>query len=302
MQTGENLLVVMNKKFSSLSRGQKRIASYLNENFEQAAFQTAAEIGKETGVSESTVIRFAFALGYESFADFHKALEQLIKKRLDNVKKIELSRQYSDQSELLRLVLQSDIAKLEDTLTELDLSAMSVAVENILQARTVYIMGIRDCLPLAQSLYFYLQKICPSLVLLHSTNSSDIFEQMIRICEEDVMIGISFPRYSMRTIKAMEFASSRSAKIITLTDSVYSPINMYSSCNLLAKSDLSSVLDSLVAPMSVINALVMALYMERQEEVVRHMELMEQLREDYQISSKDEINFFDPQKGTGLHE
>lgn len=302
MDNYENLLTLMNKQFPSMSRSHKSIAAYLTENYEKAVFYTAAQLGKEVGVSESTVVRFAMGLGFNGYPEMHKALEQLIKKKLDSVRQIEFSKEYSTRAELMKVVLQSDIAKLEDTLYNLDLTAMDIAVENILNADTVYIIGLRTCAPLAEILQFYLNLICPRVVLLHSTSNSEIFEQMMRINQKDVIIGISFPRYSLRTLKAMEFANSRNAKIITITDSIYSPMNMYSSCNLLAKSDLASVVDSLVAPLSVINALVMALYMDRQDEVLNNMELIESLWEDYQIYSKDEINYFDPQKGTQLNE
>lgn len=302
METKENVLVTINKRFSAMSRSQKQIADYLIRHYNAAAFQTAAEISREVGVSESTVVRFAAFLGYDGFPQLHHALEQLIAKRLDAVKKLEFSKEESTRKEVIQAVFQSDIAKLEDTARGIDMMALDLAVENILEAKTVYIIGLRSCAPLAECLRFYLHLICPQVVLLNSTSSSEVFEQMMRIGEEDVLIGISFPRYSMRTLKAIEFASSRKAKIITLTDSVYSPMSIYSSCNLLAKSDLSSVVDSLVAPLSVINALVMSLYMERQEEVLDNMEQLERIWEDYQIYSKDEINFFDPQKGTGLSE
>lgn len=302
MSTSENLLMVMNQKFPSMSKSHKNIAAYLEKNYEKAVFLTAAELAKEIGVSESTVVRFANSLGLKGYPELHKELEKLIKKKLEAAEKIEFAKEYSGRTELMKAVLQSDIAKLEDTLDNLDLTALDMAVNNILEAETVYVIGLRTCSPLAEILQFYLNLICPRVILLHSTSNSEIFEQMMRITEKDVMIGISFPRYSLRTLKAMEFANSRKAKIITITDSIYSPMNMYSSCNLLAKSDLSSVVDSLVAPLSVINALVMALYMERQEEVLHNMELVESLWEDYQIYSKDEINYFDPQKGTWLNE
>lgn len=302
MDKNENILTRMNQLFPSMSKSHKTIAAYLMENYDKAVFFTAARLGKEVGVSESTIVRFAAGLGLYGYPQLHKELEKLVQRKLDNVKQIEFSKEYSNRKELMKVVLQSDIAKLEDTLENLDLTSMDVAVENILKAQTVYIIGLRTCAPLAEILQFYLNLICPRVILLHSTSNSEIFEQMMRINEKDVIIGISFPRYSMRTLKAIEFADSRKAKVIAITDSVYSPMSMYSSCNLLAKSDLASVVDSLVAPLSIINALVMALYMEKQEEVLNNMEMIEHLWEDYQIYSKDEINYFDPQKGTQLNE
>ena len=165
-----------------------------------------------------------------------------------------------------------------------------MAVDTILNAKKIYIVGIRSCAPLAEFLSFYLNLICDNVVPVHTNASSEVFEQMIRISEEDVIIGISFPRYSMRTLKALEFASNRKAKVITLTDSIHSPINLYSSCNLIARSDMASIVDSLVAPLSVINALVVALCMKKQNEVITTLETLEEIWDEYQVYSSDELN------------
>ena len=178
----------------------------------------------------------------------------------------------SSQSEILTSVLQSDIQKIEDTIQNLDPDAFETAVSTILEADKVYIMGVRSCEPLADFLHFYLNMIRGDVILLKTTSVSETFEQMIRITEKDAMIGISFPRYSMRTLKAMEFANDRNAKVITITDSVHSPMNLYSSCNLLARSDMVSIVDSLVAPLSLINALVVAMCLKRPEEVKKNLQ------------------------------
>ena len=165
-----------------------------------------------------------------------------------------------------------------------------MAVDTILNARRVYVVGIRSCAPLASFLSFYLNLICDNVTAVHTNSSSEIFEQLLRIDEEDVVIGISFPRYSMRTLKALEFASNRKAKVITITDSVHSPMNLYSSCNLIARSDMASIVDSLVAPLSVINALVVALCMKKQKEVITTLEALEDIWDEYQVYSGDELN------------
>ena len=177
------------------------------------------------------------------------------------------------------------------TLEEVDRSAFERAADTILSARTIYIVGIRSCAPLASFLAFYLHMIFPDVRQVQTNSSSEIFEQMLRIDEEDCIIGISFPRYSMRTLKAMEFANDRSAKVITITDSVHSPMNLYSSCNLLARSDMVSIVDSLVAPLSVINALVVALCMKSPEQVRKNLERLENAWNNYQVYMNDEINF-----------
>ena len=172
----------------------------------------------------------------------------------------------------------------------IDHEAFEMAVDTILNARRVYVVGIRSCAPLASFLSFYLNLICDNVTAVHTNSSSEIFEQLLRIDEEDVIIGISFPRYSMRTLKALEFASNRKAKVITITDSVHSPMNLYSSCNLIARSDMASIVDSLVAPLSVLNALVVALCMKKQKEVITTLEALEDIWDEYQVYSGDELN------------
>lgn len=172
----------------------------------------------------------------------------------------------------------------------IDQKAFDLAIDTILHAKRIYVIGIRSCAPLASFLSFYLNLVCDNVVTVNTNSSSEIFEQLIRINEEDVIIGISFPRYSMRTLKALEFASNRKAKVITLTDSIHSPMNLYSSCNLIARSDMASIVDSLVAPLSVINALVVALCMKKQQEVVTTLETLEKIWGEYQVYSGDELN------------
>lgn len=194
------------------------------------------------------------------------------------------------KAKILDEILKSDISKIEETLDSIDRDAFKNAVDTILKAKKVYVIGIRSCAPLAELLHFYLNIICDNAILVHTSSASEIFEQLIRIGEKDVIIGISFPRYSMRTLKALEFASNHKAKVITLTDNVNSPMNLYSSCNLIAKSEMVSVVDSLVAPLSVINALVTALCMRRKKEVLETLETLEEVWDDYQVYGSDELN------------
>lgn len=198
------------------------------------------------------------------------------------------------QDKILDEVLKSDITRIEDTLENIDRDAFKNAVDTILKAKKIYVIGIRSCAPLAEFLSFYLNMICDHVVLVRTNSASEIFEQLIRIGERDVIIGISFPRYSMRALKALEFASNRKAKVITITDDIHSPINLYSSCNLIARSEMVSVADSLVAPLSVINALVTALCMKRKKEVMETLETLDELWEDYQVYRGDELNQVEP--------
>ncbi len=288
-----DIITRMNETFSKMSKGHKAIATYIFDHYDQAVFMTAAKLGDTVGVSESTVVRFAFTLGYEGYPEFQKTLEEWVKNKLNKVQRIGARYGGSSQSEILTDVLNSDMEKINDTLQSLDPAAFETAVEIILNAKTIYLVGIRSCEPLAGFLSFYLNMIRGGIVLIHTTSASEIFEQMIRIDEKDAIIGISFPRYSMRTLKAMEFANDRNAKVITITDSVHSPMNLYSSCNLIARSDMVSIVDSLVAPLSVINALVVALCLRKPEEVRGNLQTLEDVWGNYQVYLNDEINFIE---------
>ncbi|MBS5325471.1 MurR/RpiR family transcriptional regulator [Lachnospiraceae bacterium AM23-2LB] len=280
----------MEERRSQMSKGQKRLADYVSKNYDKAVFLTAAKLGEVVGVSESTVVRFATQLGYKGYPGFQKALEELVRNKLNSIQRMEVTYGRISQSEIIEAVLHSDIEKIKLTLEAIDQKAFDLAIDTLLNAKRVYVIGIRSCAPLASFLSFYLNLVCENVTLVNTNSSSEIFEQLIRINEEDVIVGISFPRYSMRTLKALEFASNRKAKVITLTDSVHSPMNLYSSCNLIARSDMASIVDSLVAPLSVINALVVALCMKKQREVVTTLETLEKIWGEYQVYSNDELN------------
>ena len=216
-----------------------------------------------------------------------------MRNKLNSIQRMEVTYGRISQSKILETVLQSDAEKIKSTLDQIDQNAFEAALDIILNAKHIYIVGIRSCASLASFMAFYFNLMFDNVHLLHTSSSSELFEQMVRISEEDVIIGISFPRYSMRTLKAMEFANNRNAKVITLTDSVHSPMNLYSSCNLIAKSDMASIVDSLVAPLSVINALVVALCMRKQNEVAETLETLEDIWDEYQVYESDEINYID---------
>ena len=288
-----DIITRMNEKYIKMSKGHKAIAAYISDHYDQAVFMTAAKLGETVGVSESTVVRFAMGLGYDGYPEFQKALEEWVKNKLNSVQKIGAKYGKSTQSEILNSVLSSDIEKIQDTIVNLDVAAFEAAIDIILEAETIYVVGVRSCEPLADFLQFYLNMIRGNIVLVKTTSVTEMFEQMIRIGEKDAIIGISFPRYSMRTLKAMEFANDRNAKVITITDSIHSPMNLYSSCNLLARSDMVSIVDSLVAPLSVINALVVALCLRRPNEVKENLETLENVWNNYQVYLNDEINFID---------
>lgn len=289
MTTKNELLSRLDKKYPKLSKGQKKLTDYIRENYDKAAFLTASKLGETVGVSESTVVRFASQLGYQGYPEFQKALGELVRTKLNSIQRMEVTYGRIAQGDILGSVLQSDIEKIKMTMESVDEHAFQLAVDTILKAKRIYIVGIRSCAPLASFLAFYLNLICDNVVSVHTNSASEIFEQLIRIDENDIIVGISFPRYSMRTLKALEFASNRRAKVITITDSIHSPMTIYSSCNLIARSDMASIVDSLVAPLSVINALVVALCMKKQDEVIKTLEMLEDIWDEYQVYSRDEL-------------
>ncbi len=288
-----DIITRINQYYGKMSKGQKTIASFIYDHYDQAVFMTAAKLGDTVGVSESTVVRFASYIGYSGYPEFQKDLEEWVQNKINSVQKIDAKYGRSTQSEIVTSVLNADIEKITDTIDNLDPAAFETAVDTILGARNIYIMGIRSCAPLADFLHFYLNMIRGNVILLRTTSVSETFEQMIRIDENDAMIGISFPRYSMRTLKAMEFANDRNAKVIAITDTVHSPMNLYSSCNLLARSDMVSIVDSLVAPLSLINALVVAMCLKRPGDVTKNLKELENAWNNYQVYLNDEINFID---------
>lgn len=283
------LLNRIDEGYPKFSKGQIKIAEYIRSDYDKAVFLTAAKLGEVVGVSESTVVRFAIQIGYQGYPSFQKALEELVRNKLNSIQRMEVAYGRIEQSEILETVLHSDIEKIKLTLESIDKNAFETAVDTILKAKRIFIVGIRSCAPLANFLSFYLNLVCENVISVNINSASEIFEQILRIDREDVMIGISFPRYSMRTLKALEFASNRNAKVITLTDSIHSPMTLYSSCNLIARSDMASIVDSLVAPLSVINALVAAICMKKQDEVVGTLETLEQIWDEYQVYSRDEL-------------
>ncbi len=293
MTNGNELTSRINQHYSKMSKGQKLLSSYIADNYDKAVFLTADKLGKVVGVSESTVVRFAIFLGYKGYPEFQKALEELVRNKLNSIQRMEVTYGRISQSKILETVLQTDMEKIKNTLERIDQNVFEKAVDTILHAKHIYIVGIRSCAPLASFLAFYFNLIFEHVHLLHTSSSSELFEQMVRISSEDCIIGISFPRYSMRTLKALEFANNRQAKVITLTDSIHSPMNLYSDCNLIAKSDMASIVDSLVAPLSVINALIVALCMKKQDEVAKTLVTLEEIWDEYQVYESDEIENID---------
>ena len=244
---------------SGFSKGQKRIAGYILENYDKAAFMTASKLGKLVGVSESTVVRFASELGYDGYPSMQRALQEMIRSRLTSTQRIQAAGDLFDHQDLLGAVLQSDIDKLREIVGEADRTAFNNVVERIMHARHIYILGVRSSSFVAGYLNFYMHLLCENVTLVQSNAAGEIFEQLFRIGPEDVMIAISFPRYSKVTMNTVKFARDRGASIIAITDNELSPVYQMSDAALLAPCEMISFVDSMVAPLSLINALLVAL-------------------------------------------
>lgn len=296
----ENIVKIINGKFPAMSRGQRKLAEYILAQYDKAAFLTAAQIGKQVGVSESTVVRFAGLLGYKGFPQMQKALEGMVYKRLHEAPAVDIENENISGQEVLEQILKKDIRNISNTLEMEDRRTFEMAVEKLLNARHVYLVGIRGSEPLAVYMGFYLKLMLDEVTVVSNGNTSDLFEELMKINEEDCLVGISFPRYSMRTLKAIEFANSRSVSVITITDSINSPMNLYSSCNLIARSDMTAAADSLCAPMSLVNALITAVMAKRRKNLLNRLEMLEDICNQYGTGENDELNKVDDSDCIGI--
>ncbi|NLP46671.1 MAG: MurR/RpiR family transcriptional regulator [Epulopiscium sp.] len=283
-----DLIQRINENMPRLSKGQRLLANYILNHYEKAVFLTASKLGKIVGVSESTVVRFANELGYDGYPKLQRALEELVKTKLTSVQRIEVTSDRLENQHVLKSVLQSDAEKIRLTLEEIDEEDFDKAVDAILEAKRVYILGVRSSASLASFLGFYMNLMFDNIKLIHTNSVSEMFEQIHRLGPEDVVIGISFPRYSKRTLKAIEFAHTQKATVISITDSPLSPMTQYADYNLLARSDMASFVDSLVAPMSLINALIVALSMKKKTEIKESLEHLEKIWTKYQVYDTNE--------------
>ena len=270
---GSDLLVRLNKNYKTLSKGQKQLAAYITENYDRAAFITASKMGRIVGVSESTVVRFAYALGYDGYPELQKSLQELIRNKLTSVQRIQLTGDLQP-NDVLRSVLKSDVSNIRATIDSIDNASFNAAINALLEAKKVYIVGLMSAAPLAQFLAYYLGFVMDNVVMV-SGAMGNIYEDLFRISSEDVCIGISLPRYSNRTIDALDFARGKGATIIAITDSVSSPIAEKAEHALIARSDMAGFADSLVAPLSLINAIIVACSLRRREQVSNTLSQLE---------------------------
>ena len=281
-----DILAVIQENLHTFSKGQKKIANFILESYDKAAFMTASRLGKRVGVSESTVVRFAAELGYEGYPDMQRSLQKMIRNRLTSVQRIEVTNDRLGDQDLLSMVLQSDIEKIRQTLEELDRDAFDRAVDAIVAARKIYIIGVRSSAALASFLYFYCNLIFENVALVSANTSSEIFESLLRVGPGDVVIGVSFPRYSSRTVQAMSFARDRGADTVAITDSEASPLAPICRHTLRARSDMASFVDSLVAPLSLVNALLVAVSQRKNDELARTFQNLEDIWDEYGVYEK----------------
>lgn len=270
------------------SKGQKKLGEYVLNSYEKVLNLKAGKLGEIVGVSESTVVRFAMYLGYEGYPEFQKALEQDSLKKMNSLQRMEIASLQLGEQSVLQTVLQSDIKKIKETIQSIDEDIFQRAVDSICIAKKVYVVGIRSCAPLASFLAFYLNLMFEDVILLETNHPSELLEQMIHMDVRDVLVAISFPRYSISTQRACEYAHKCKAKVITLTDSFLTPMAPFSDYTLTAKSDMASIVDSLVAPLSVVNALVVAISMKKQNEISDTFKKLENLWEKYDFYNQEE--------------
>ena len=278
-----DLLAKLSSYSGKLSKGQRTIAKFISANYDKAAFMTAGKLGKIVGVSESTVVRFATELGYDGYPAMRKALQEMIRNRLTAVQRIEVAKRMIDDKELFKSVVGSDVQNLQTTMEEFDKDSFDNCIDSIVNAKKVYIMGMRTSTALASFLGLYLNLLRDNVVVINNTAASEIYEQLIRVGEGDTVICISFPRYSSHTVDGLLFAKEMGAKTIAITDSPASPFSSIADICMYAKSDMVSFVDSLVAPMSLMNAIIVAVGKRNREGVVSIFEKLENIWTEHDV-------------------
>ncbi len=282
----EDILSVLESQAPTFSKGQRRIAAYITEAYDKAAFMTASRLGKTVGVSESTVVRFAVELGYDGYPSMQKAMQEMVLNRLTSVQRIGVANDRIGDQDVVSMVLQSDADKLRQTSETVDRDDFRTAVQAIQKARRIYILGVRSASVLANFLGYYLNYMFGNIHIVTTSGASEMFEKLVNVGAEDVVVAISFPRYSTSTVKGVQYCRSVGATVIGLTNSRMSPLGQNSDCVLVAKSDMVSLVDSLVAPLSVVNALIVALAAGREQELKKNFDTLERVWEEYNVYEK----------------
>jgi len=279
----QSTIELIEERLPMMSKGHKAIANYIIKDYDKAAYMTASKLGEETGVSESTVVRFTTELGFEGYPHFQAALKEELKSKLTSVQRLNYTERFEDDASAIRDIIKADMENIRDTLASIDEDAMSEAVRSILKARKIYIMGLRSSAPLSSFMHFYMTLLFDDVVHIHSNSTNEVFEQIMPITSDDVMIGISFPRYSKRTINSMEYAKQKGARVIVITDKDNTPMTEFADVKIFAKSSMAAFVDSLAAPLSLINALLVTLGMHRREHIVHSFEALEMLWSRYSV-------------------
>ncbi len=285
----KDLIRLINSNYSEFSKGQKLIAQFITEQYDKAAFMTAAKLGEKVGVSESTVVRFAIALGYEGYPELQRALQELIKTKLTTVQRIEMTSDYARGNDIFRRILKSDMDNIRSTYEKVDVHAYESVVDYLLDGKKIYIIGLRTSTVLAEFMGFYLNLILGNVQVV-SQGISDIYEQLFNVGEGDVVVAISYPRYSRRTIEVMGFVKSKGATTVAITDGPLSPLLNYADLSLYAKSNMASFVDSLVAPLSLINALIIAVSLREKDRVTNAFERLEEIWGKHNVYSDRDRN------------
>ena len=279
------LISHIQSQYTRFSKGQKLIAQYILKNYDKVAFMTACKLGEAVGVSESTVVRFANALGYSGYPKLQDALQEVIKNKLTTVQRVDMVKEFNDDSAILKKIVKSDMDNIKDTLEEIDEKAFEEAANRILKAKRIYIVGMRSSFTIAQYLGFYLGIILDSVHVIR-TDMGDAFEQVVKINEDDVLIAISFPRYSKKSYQIVSYAKEKGAHIVSLTDSPFAPVASFTDNLLLVKSNMVSFVDSLVPALSIANALIVSVGMKEKEDIKQHFDDLEAIWEKYSVYDK----------------
>lgn len=283
--TGD-IMTVLQDSMTTFSKGQRRIAQYILDEYDKAAFMTAAKLGEKVGVSESTVVRFAVSLGFDGYPNMQKAMQEMVLNRLTSVQRLEVASNRIGDKDIVSLVLQSDVEKLRRTDETLDRNAFQRAVDAIVDAQRVYILGVRSAAALANFMGYYLRYLSDNVHIITASGAGEMFEQIAGVNSHDAVVAFSFPRYSTATVKGAQYCSAAGATVVGLTDSAVSPLAKVCDHVLLAKSDMLSLVDSLVAPLSVVNALIAAVSARRGEELSRRLDALEDIWETYDVYEK----------------
>lgn len=284
MDGTKSLMERIDANYSSFSKGQKRIADFIRDNFDKAAYYTAAKLGQEVGVSESTVVRFAYELSYDGYPDLLKAIEATVRTHSTSVQRLETAVERLQEGEsIIDSIMKDDCNRIKETIQSVDPDMFDKVVDALVDAKHIYVLGVRGTWYLAGMLGYYLRLVFDDVHVLEGSGSVDTIEEISRIGKDDVFIGISFPRYSFRTARAMELAKRKGAKTVTITDSMQSPLIEYADYPLIAKSDVLAIVDSLTAPISLINALVVAICMKKKDDLKNRLRVLEEIWGEYKV-------------------